>query len=646
MAESIWTRWQVLWIPEINNEASYCLPFFAHYDLGPLLFTNPAGDPLPVCADTLYKASDHQLLWISYPADAEQPPGGATVHLYWIREGDKRAEGTEHLWSDAVLLQAEASPFVCQADMFALAEYWASRPAHAAWDVVGTSAEKLGTRVSVAGPPSDMLALGSSDGPSPQGPAGAALRDSKLARAPMGLPLHLLASSTKPLCLTRRLPSVDSCGRLHLRARFYDCGTDQAFFWLTFASRLGQAAVGVVPAIKGFYAVIGDTQPLSNGHGTWQATGAARTQDWHVLELALQQEAQGSMLTILLDSQVVCQLQCTARCPSEEVSLKVMPGTEAYWAGIEVLHTPPGHETWEVGVMSVSAGNRRPWRVRSAKQGRWKTTAGQPGIEVLPVEEEAEAEEEEQAPPAAQEGGEEQEEELEEVGEECLHEASPHCCAGGESPESSTESESEGEAATPARSSVTARKPVRKKGRKRTKKSRPATPDAFEGLAVECWTKPDETAMQRLDRVMGDFLQKLCEAGVAMPSNIRRLGACEEPQHSNCALYSFGTRRLHLQVREGDNGRLTIVVRCGGGFLDFVAFVRRHGSIEDVKLQKRTDANGKQRVQLVSVLAQSKHIVRDEASPSRPGQMRSRSPAPQAAARPASPPLHTSRSSP
>jgi len=99
---------------------------------------------------------------------------------------------------------------------------------------------------------------------------------------------------------------------------------------------------------------------------------------------------------------------------------------------------------------------------------------------------------------------------------------------------------------------------------------------------------------------MAVFLEKLREARIVIPSNVQRLQACGEPQHPGCFIYSFGTRRLHVAMREGDGGRVTVVVRCGGGFLDFVDFCRRHGSVEQLKLSRRVDSNGKQHIQLVS----------------------------------------------
>merc|ERR1712118_116140 len=102
--------------------------------------------------------------------------------------------------------------------------------------------------------------------------------------------------------------------------------------------------------------------------------------------------------------------------------------------------------------------------------------------------------------------------------------------------------------------------------------------------------------------MMETFIDQLRAAGVALPDNIRRIGNCEDQSHANCFIYSFGTRRLHISVREADAGRLLLVVRCGGGFVDFAEFAMRHGSLEQLKLQ-REEVQGRKVVRLSSVLS-------------------------------------------
>jgi hypothetical protein len=123
-------------------------------------------------------------------------------------------------------------------------------------------------------------------------------------------------------------------------------------------------------------------------------------------------------------------------------------------------------------------------------------------------------------------------------------------------------------------------------------------------LTIECWALPgSETQLARMDRVMGAFLDSLRAAGVTLPDNIQRMKQCSDTQHSNCYIYSFGMRRLHLATREIEGGRILLVVRCGGGFSDFADFAMRHGSIEQLKLQRQRTIGSRNVVQVSSVLS-------------------------------------------
>jgi len=88
---------------------------------------------------------------------------------------------------------------------------------------------------------------------------------------------------------------------------------------------------------------------------------------------------------------------------------------------------------------------------------------------------------------------------------------------------------------------------------------------------------------------MTTFVQALQSAGVVMPENIRCLDQCASKQHPGCFQYVFGTRRALMATRMTGEGRLLLVVRCGGGFLDFVEFARRHGSLEQLSLLRERD---------------------------------------------------------
>jgi len=138
------------------------------------------------------------------------------------------------------------------------------------------------------------------------------------------------------------------------------------------------------------------------------------------------------------------------------------------------------------------------------------------------------------------------------------------------------------------------------------------------GLAIECWSIPGEEDVERMERVMACFVGALEGAQIPLPENIRRIQRCTAPQHQSCFVYNFGTRRMHVATRVTDAGRLLLVVRCGGGFIDFVEFARRHGSVEQLRLSKRpATGGGREVVRLTSVLAKGKVRARPPPSPPR-----------------------------
>merc|ERR1719401_3250191 len=113
---------------------------------------------------------------------------------------------------------------------------------------------------------------------------------------------------------------------------------------------------------------------------------------------------------------------------------------------------------------------------------------------------------------------------------------------------------------------------------------------------------------------MSAYMEHFIAAGVVVPENFQRVGQCgsrRDPQP--CFIYRFGTRRLHLNIREGEGGRLCLVVRCGGGFLDFAEFARKNGSAEQLKMvrMQRTSSQGTHVLQVASVLSHRRHQVHD-----------------------------------
>jgi len=132
----------------------------------------------------------------------------------------------------------------------------------------------------------------------------------------------------------------------------------------------------------------------------------------------------------------------------------------------------------------------------------------------------------------------------------------------------------------------------------------------LEGLAIQCWTLPSESNRARMERAMGIILEQLIAAGIVLPSNIAMASSCREADHSGCFVYRFGTRRLHLSTRMEEDGRLLVVVRCGGGFADFAEFARRHGSLENIKYKRQSGGPGKGVLRLNSVLSKGSPRLR------------------------------------
>lgn len=96
---------------------------------------------------------------------------------------------------------------------------------------------------------------------------------------------------------------------------------------------------------------------------------------------------------------------------------------------------------------------------------------------------------------------------------------------------------------------------------------------------VMCWAlEEQETELERLERVVNHVLEQLRLEGVELPDNICRMEHSVPMQRSH--VYRFGTRQLHLNVREAEAGKLLLIVRTGGGFNDFADFCRRHGRLE------------------------------------------------------------------
>jgi len=626
-AGGVWRKRQTLCFPDVQRGLPHALPFFAHESLGTVLFTDLAGQVLPVCQDTLYEAVDHSLLWVYYVGPSEKDKAaweaaivGALVYLYWDKEDDQaRAGEAPHggILADDVRYVAEVDHhFVPCDEVFLLAEQFhvACRKGElpVGWDAVGNM------------PVSEVGAC-----------TEAPCRDHE---APWGQVL-VLRPRRGFAALQRELPRLPAKpSRLHLRVRFYDDCSQRACHWIAVASRLGMGVIGVSPSAASCYCTSNHSLDFSDpAAGQWQSTTVRRSIGWHLFELELQES-----LIVSIDREPVKTLALQDPQDCESLLLGASAGGCAKWGNVEVLHTAEGHGTWEAGVLCIKPGNRRPWRIRSTEEGRWRIEgsevamllddpiepddsadvpieleAGPPVEEVpaaalpaeLPPDEELPAAEPPAAelpdePPAAPQAN---PEDLfpEEATEPSALEFPQHeeeqiqSPDEVESPTSPSRASGKRRAAASKRKATSLRRPP---SRSTMSPRSPKSPHRGSGLTVECWTIPGEADVERMDRVVALFVDKLAEARIVAPDNILRLEACDEPQHPNCHLYSFGTRRLHLALREGDGGHLSLVVRTGGGFLDFMEFARKHGAIEQLKLQRRTDPQGNQSLQLVRVL--------------------------------------------
>jgi hypothetical protein len=106
-------------------------------------------------------------------------------------------------------------------------------------------------------------------------------------------------------------------------------------------------------------------------------------------------------------------------------------------------------------------------------------------------------------------------------------------------------------------------------------------------LPSVCMQLPSETPRERVERAMAFNIKQLVAAGVELPANIQLVDKCHAKEHGGCFVYRFGTRRLHVTTQAVDEGRLLLVVRCGGGFADFAEFAKRHARSEIAKLQHK-----------------------------------------------------------
>lgn len=666
---AIFTRHQELVFPYIKPGTSYNLPFFWHSDIGDILFTDRTGQPLTFCKDSHYEAVNHQMVWIRYDGllpeervmlrDRSEwdrvgsPPaeGHVKVNLYFGRMNEDGYVPTAGHWlaEDVVkehtiseLKEVSPKKILFLAELFdedtAVGAEWQSCLPSTSYSLVSTPRWHRST--------GRCVALDNGKG----------LRFSPGKPSILSRPFHR-QDFGDIFCLQKR-----NDHRLHLRAFFYDTaeGTGSQFVGIT--SKIGTGAVGIFADRNnqckfGFVQTFGSFLPETCD---WTPVAKERSKGWHVLELVLQK----SLMLISIDDEPLKQVELQHELPASSAAPRVLsswdfetkaaqthplpPGqvigvaspnqeervwigasgsARAAWGAIELLHSPLGDSTWEVGVQDVQPGNRRPWRMLNQEKGTFevdvaadvwtvtKTSSDEPDWEeerrrrrekqqlqqqalerevVVAAQEEPEAEsptilvvEEpaEEPPPAEPELA----EEVVEVPEP-IEEAEPLKLPPGR---------------------PRAKGRTKSKTKPRTISPAPPPMQPWMGLVIDCWTVAGESDLQRLDRVMAFLLDNLVQAGVPMPSNIQRIDHCSQPEHDACYVYSFGTRRLHIATREGDAGRITLVVRIGGGFIDFLEFVKRNGTLEKLRFDRRPDSRGHQHVRLCSVMQNGRTEVRE-----------------------------------
>jgi len=559
--------------------ADYSLPFFLHESFGVPLFMDIHGNYISFCVDEEYEASDHCLLWLQYQGcNASHEYGCATIRALFTfggigaRDVWRACGGPD--WSKSPCIPKPPEQVLLMADHFdagPLGELPTGWRLHA------------GSTTAVRLIPSSLT-------------SGNAVQ------------LNASVAGQSGVTIARGIPSSFSRprDRLHLRARFQDNGSMRVAqcHWIGLTTRLGTGAVGVVPESPGHYAFVsGHWDQEGDGnmkYASWQRTSVKRRSGWHVFELVLED----GHLAVSIDGEPLSIKLATPTFDNDEcVWLSSERGACGNWDSVELMHTPFGRATWETGVQSVVPPDVWPWKVHSQEKGRW--FLGDGGLlEEIPVEnlEKAVVQTEER-------------DDFEDVVEEVVDDDEPigqaEDAKNGDSnvQQMVGEPELHQESGCVESSEISPPPPPRPQSKSRKRRGRlQKTPDSSNtALSIECWALPSESELDRLDRVAGVLLEGLRTAGVTVPDNFKRLEVCKEPQHGNCYTYSFGTRRLHITTREAVGGRLTLVVRCGGGFLDFVEFVRRNGSLENLRLQRLLDGDGERpHLRLTSVFAQGR----------------------------------------
>eukprot|EP00928_Gymnodinium_smaydae_P042224 TRINITY_DN28461_c0_g1_i1.p1 TRINITY_DN28461_c0_g1~~TRINITY_DN28461_c0_g1_i1.p1 ORF type:complete len:743 (-),score=86.90 TRINITY_DN28461_c0_g1_i1:345-2573(-) len=626
----VWTRRERLTLENLSPGQRYSLPLLLHNDASNCILTDVGGlqRSIPLYLDTVYKAVDHRLFWIGHQ---DVLRSDASIILYSNPEDEHEQD-----FKDV----SAASPEAIPEQVVALADFFQGGvdSVLARW-TLNSEKDFERARHWVSTEPLEEL-------------RGSGLR---------------VDTARSYMAFSRSLSTLAHSGtqRVYARAHFYDDGSASLAHWFGYESHFGSAAVGCAFGIESCYSFLNGRIPKgqSKEYAGWQRTLIERSKGWHLFEL----EFDGFTTCFTIDGEQVAKFECEGCTEGETVWLISRCGGDGVWAGVEVFHAPCSLNAWSAEVHNVTPMSRPPWNIK-AENGRWQ--ANDIGVvKPLVIRTGAIA----RVTPIKRRLMESFD--VPSVPSKYTYDPKLDCMLGGEyeviaisregmcgvaslegsdgglwwlpplvlkvvkdAPEDANESKSHDVEDTESPSSSQAI-PVATASHatvdQASSETACATPPVAGicGLAIDCWSIPGEEDRERLDRCLTAFLTALEAAKVQLPGNISRVGDCSDKQHRGCSVFSFGTRRVHLTTRVTESGRILLVVRCGGGYLDFVEFARRHGSLESLRLERMSNGRGRDVVKFTSVLSRGK--VRAVAG--------SRQPSPHATSRTSSPGVSSRR---
>lgn len=601
----LWTQRKCLHCSGLHPGMPYSIPLFVHNaDVGDVFVTDVEGRPMPCCRDAVYEALDHTLFWLNCtPSEA----GCVIAHVYTCMPGGcggPRLCHAAHVLAFADSFRGGRSGVLSR------------------WEACTVSGMALG-RGQIQVEPFCAVEDGG-----------------------IGAPTHFLQDSDETLWIQPKGEGVvlrhkvamtlkeSSRCRVHLRAHFYDDGELGGCHWLGYRSLAGEAAVGL-PAhasSEDFYQYMQGAGVLSAATApgaAWQRTFVPRSAGWHFFELIWEEQT----LHILIDNEPISKEPALGFVEQQEEVILYSSGSGyGVWAGVELFHTPLGQSSWGLGVQAVDTGELVPWQhvAPDDEKGFWQDCGACviPHVSVaricrvVPTWEELVAAFETVSyytthPVMQLMLGDLYEVVMEQDGlfgllcpDGFLRFFPPSVCIVP------TEAESKPEALQeplPLPMPTVVADPMPARPEVVPAAAAAATPVPREAqFTLECWSVPGETDIEQIERVLAHFSALLQVEGTVLPENIRLVAPCKEASHQRCFVYRFGTRRLHLAARSTDDGRLQLVVRCGGGFMDFLDFARRNGGLEQLRLQRRVGGNATGTIRLNRVLEGGRVSVHDE----------------------------------